>query len=110
MWRKACRTIHHNRCFVCGTTGALETHHYIRRRNLLTKYAWQNGFPSCAECHRHLHTKAGEQKITKWLAENGWLEYLHERETSSKQYFVKHGITRNDYLLSIHKELKKITG
>ncbi|GEM_PF-1245054 len=111
MWRKACRIIHRNRCFVCGTSGlqtTLETHHYIKRNNLLTRHAWQNGFPSCAKCHRYLHTKAGEQKIVAWLAKNNWLEYLHERETQSKQWFVDRGITRDDYLRQMYNELKKI--
>mgnify|MGYP001172880877 CR=1 FL=1 len=107
MWRKACRIIHGDRCFVCGAI-ATDTHHYIRRKNLLTKHAWQNGYPCCPDCHRFLHTKAGEKKMVDWLSQNGWLEYLHERETQSKQWFVEHGITKNDYLKQMYDELKGI--
>ena len=46
--------------------------------------------------------------MVDWLSQNGWLEYLHERETQSKQWFVEHGITKNDYLKQMYDELKGI--
>lgn len=112
LWRRKSKEIHNNCCFFCGkheSQTELEVHHYIKRSVLLTKYLAINGFPCCRyDCHQFAHTKKGTRQIEDWLAKNGWLDYLQERETSSKQWFVDHHITRNDYLKKMYDELKGI--
>jgi len=112
MWRKASKKYHNHCCFFCGkheSQTQIEVHHYIKRKNLLTRYLPLNGFPVCKYgCHQHAHTKKGEGQIRDWLVKNGWLEYLEKRETQSKQWFVENGITKNDFLKQAYYNLKKV--
>jgi len=112
LWRKAVRKKFNDRCFFCGAhllNTELEAHHYIKRNNLLTRYDWRNGILLCKwTCHKEAHTKQGGRKIEDYLIEKDFYNYLTERETQSKQWFVRNGITKNDYLLTMYNELKEI--
>jgi len=118
LWRDAVLTKHHYRCFFCGRhlkETTLEAHHFIHRNNLLTRYDWRNGFPVCKyptewhmSCHQYAETPQGKQKIILHLSIHNFLNYLQDRDTQSKQWFVERGITKNDFLKTMYDELKNI--
>jgi hypothetical protein len=116
MWRKAVRIKHCYRCFFCQlTVGEKEAHHIVKRNNLLLRHDWRNGVLLCRwgdedsmSCHAFAETPEGKRKINTYLEKNNWLDYLQERSGQSKQWFVKRGISRNDFLLEKYTELKEV--
>jgi hypothetical protein len=121
MWRKAIIKLFGGRCFFCGSpTSIKEAHHAAQKRNmLLLKHDYRCGILCCKfqhdgnkqfkmSCHRYAETPIGKKLIQDYQEKNGWLEYLHERSRNSKQWLVEHGMTRNEFLLTMYKELKEI--
>jgi len=119
LFRSAVLIIHQEKCFFCGARYNLEIHHYVKRKSLLLRYDWRNGIPVCKyshiinqrfkmSCHQYAETPMGKHLIDEYLVRNNLLNYLAERNLSSKQYFVDRGITRKEYLIEIKKELEDI--
>jgi len=59
-------------------------------------------------CHQYAETPMGKHLIDEYLVKNNLLDYLVEKNVSSKQYFVDNGITRKEYFSSVKKELESI--
>ena len=97
-------------CFFCGQhkfNVPLEDHHLVKRKTLLLKYDWRNGIPVCKYvCHNYAETPTGKAKIADYLRNADLLNYLQERSGQAKQWFVEHGITRNDFLQQMYEDLK----
>ena len=108
--REAVRKLFFYRCFFCHfAIGEKEVHHVVKRKNFLLRYSWRNGILVCKYiCHPHAETPEGKHKIDLYI--EPYREYLQERSGSCKDWFVKHGITRNDYLREMYNELKEIAG
>ena len=97
-------------CFFCGKhkfNVPLEDHHLIKRKNLLLRYDWRNGIPVCKyNCHSYAETPTGKAKISDYLRNADLLNYLQERSGQAKQWFVEHGITKNDFLKQMYDDLQ----
>ena len=105
--REAVRKLFNNACFFCGKTGQLEAHHLIKKKNLLLRYDWRNGVLVCKYgCHAYAETMQGRHLLDKLI--EPYRDYLQERSGSCKQLFVDKGITRNEYLQDVKKELEEI--
>ena len=112
LWRQAVLKNFNDCCFFCGQhkfNVPLEDHHPVHRRNLLLRYDWRNAILVCKYvCHSYAESPAGKAKIAQYQVENGFMDYLQERTmTTSKDFFVKHGITKADFLKSMYDDLKK---
>ena len=118
LWRSAVLVKFGSRCFFCGrhiNQTDLEVHHYIKRKNILTRYDWRNGFPVCKyptewkmSCHQFAETPNGRNRIVHHLLIYNFETYLQDRVMPFKQYLVEHGMTRNDFLKTMYDELKGI--
>ena len=109
-WRRCVRAIFGNRCFFCGASDEIEVHHIVKRKTLLLRHDYRNGILVCKYgCHQHAETPVGKHKIDAYLTSKGYLEYLQLRTGNCKDYFVQHGITRDDFLQSMLDELRKVT-
>ena len=106
--REAVRKIFNNCCFHCGSSvNALEVHHIVKRKILLLRYDWRNGVLVCKYgCHAYAETMQGRHLLDKLI--EPYRDYLQERSGSCKQWFVDKGITRNEYLQDVKKELEEI--
>lgn len=110
LWRKAVLHNFNGCCFFCGHhvfNVEIECHHLVKRKMLLLKHDWRNGLPVCKYgCHSYAETPTGKAKIAAYLQDNDLLDYLQARSGSSKDWFVKRGITKNDFLKSMYDDLK----
>jgi len=85
----------------------LEDHHLVKRKTLLLRYDWRNGIPVCRYvCHNYAETPTGKAKIAYYLTDTDLLDYLQARSGQSKDWFVKHGISRKDFLIQRYNDLK----
>jgi hypothetical protein len=114
-WRKAVSKNFNDCCFFCGQhkfNVPLEAHHLVKRKMLLLKHDWRNGLLVCkCVCHNYAETPTGKAKIAKYLQDNNLLDYLQERSGQCKDWFVKNGITRRDFLKSMYDDLQaKLNG
>ena len=86
----------------------MEHHHLVKRRSLLLRYDWRNGILVCKYvCHAYAETPAGKAKIAEYLKNRDLLDYLQERSGVAKDWFIKHGITKRDYLMQMYEDLKE---
>lgn len=108
--RKAVRKIFGYRCFFCNRNeGVREVHHIVKRKNLLLRYDWRNGILLCKyQCHPFAETPEGKHEIDLYITPHR--DHLQERSGSSKDWFVKYGITKQEYCESMKKELESILG
>jgi hypothetical protein len=120
MWRKTVLKKFGNKCFFCSASAdsqVVECHHVVKRKTFLLRYDWRNGIPACkwlhsgnkhfkASCHQHAETIFGKAKILEYIEPHR--DYLHDREGQSKDWFIRHNITRNEYLLLMKQELQEI--
>jgi len=103
-WRSAVKAIHGDRCKICGAQ-PVECHHIVHRNRMRLRYDSKNGLPLCVECHRFAETLLGRTEIAKHVD----IEYLQYREQIVfKDYLVKHGMTRAEFLQNQLDELKAI--
>lgn len=67
------------RCFLCGRSGPLHTHHMIHgsRRRLADRYGLTVRL--CPDCHRRLHDLGEHDRDLKELAQI-WFEEKHGHE------------------------------
>jgi len=109
--REAVHVNFHDCCFFCGQHKSqvpLEHHHLVKRRSLLLRYDWRNGILVCKYvCHAYAETPAGKAKIAEYLKNRDLLDYLQERSGVAKDWFIKHGITKRDYLMQMYEDLKE---
>lgn len=122
MLRKAVLKLFGGKCFFCGAhylSVPVAIHHIVKRKMLLLRYSYQNTIPVCDSlheknkhlkmtCHQYAETPDGRKQISDYLVKKGYLGYLQERDSQSKQWFVRNGITKNDYLSTMKKELQEI--
>ena len=105
--RKAVRALFGYKCFFCGGTNELEVHHLVKRKNFLLRYNWRNGVLVCKYiCHAHAETPEGKHQIDLLIEPHR--KYLQDRSGQSKDWFVKHGMSRHDYCIEMKLELEKI--
>ena len=105
-WRRAVKTVQGSRCKVCGAE-PVQIHHMVKRRRIQLKHDWRNGLPLCVECHAGIDTIRGRAQVAQYLD----MEYLADREcTTFKNYLVKRGMTRAEFLTAQLDELKAIVG
>jgi hypothetical protein len=101
-WRAVILKHFHNRCFFCGKLKGqveIECHHIVKRNTLLLRHDWRNGLPVCKfGCHSYAETPTGKHLINEPIIKNNLLDYLQERSGQSKDYFVKKGITKTQFL------------
>jgi len=103
-WRKAVKAVHGDACVICGQR-PVECHHAVLRRKMVLRHDFRNGLPLCADCHRGAETILGRAEVAKHLD----MEYLQERERLTlKDYLVRNGMTRAEFLQNQLDELKAI--
>jgi hypothetical protein len=111
LWRQAVLHNFNDCCFFCGQhkfNVPIECHHLVKRKMLLLKHDWRNGIPVCKYvCHSYAETPTGKAKIAQYLKDSDLLDYLQSRSGQCKDWFVSHGITRNDFLSQIYEDLKR---
>ena len=114
--REVVHKVFNDCCFFCGQhkfNVPLEDHHPTHRRSLLLRYDWRNSILCCKYvCHDYAETPSGKAKIAQYQIDNGFLDYLQERSIiTAKDWFVKRGITKNDFLRLMYDDLKaKLNG
>jgi len=119
LYRQAALILFNQKCFFCGEdyrVVEIEVHHPTKRNNFLLKYSFRNAIPACKwpkdeyalSCHQFAETPNGKRRIDQYQEEKGYSDYLQERSGRCKDWFVKHGISRKDYLLQMYQELKDI--
>jgi len=61
-----------NKCEVCGSTEALNSHHIVGRRNLCLRWEVMNGVCLCVKHHKFGNQSAHENPVwfEDWLKEN----------------------------------------
>lgn len=112
--RKTLLKMYRNTCNICGRyyeDNYLECHHFVKRRRALLRYDWRNNFLVCLNCHKFAHTKAGEHRLIGFInrLNHNRFSYLCEREKiNMKDFLIKEGLTRNEFLQIQAKELKDI--
>lgn len=106
--RESIRKLFNYRCFFCGSsTNALEAHHIVKRKNFLLRYNWRNGILVCKYvCHAHAETPEGKHLINEQIAP--YRDYLQERSGQAKDWLVKRGMTKTEYLQEMKEELENI--
>jgi len=103
-WRDAVKSIHGKRCVICSQT-PVQVHHCVHRARAILRHDYRNGLPLCAECHNIADTILGRNEVAKHLD----MEYLQERERMTfKDYLVRNGMTRAEFLCNQLDELKEI--
>lgn len=118
LWRKTVLAVHENKCFFCGSDANIvdiECHHYAaKRKNFLLRWDWRNGIPVCKwvhkdnekfkmSCHQYAETWEGRQKIADYAEQ--YSERIVKRSMTAKQWFVEHGITKQDYKAEMYTDL-----
>ena len=109
MWRKAVMAVWGYRCGLCWMANqALECHHIVRRRKVITRWDWRNGIPLCPQCHALAHTKKGELLLSERSPYYGELVELEQR--TYKTWLVERGKTDNEFRVQMLSELKAKVG
>jgi hypothetical protein len=110
LWRDAVLKNFSHTCFFCGQhifNVEIECHHLIKRKSFILRHDWRNGIPVCKYvCHNYAETPAGKHKIDLYLTQSGFREYLQARTGCCKDWFVKQGISRKDFLKEVYEDLK----
>ena len=98
------KQVHGDACVICSQR-PVQAHHCVKRRKAILRHDWRNGLPLCVECHAGIDTIRGRAYIAQYLD----MEYLADRErTTFKDYLVKRGMTRAEFLTAQLDELKAI--
>ena len=99
-WRLVVLKKFNDCCFFCGQHKShveIECHHLVKRKTLLLRHDWRNGIPVCKfVCHSYAETPTGKHRIDVYI--DRYRDYLQERTGQAKDWFVKHGMTRNEFL------------
>jgi hypothetical protein len=80
------------KCEVCGETKYLNSHHYIGRRSMATRWWLPNGICLCPKCHTfgtqsaHQHPEWFRSEMLK-IRGNLWLKDLMKRDKVIKTSF-----------------------
>lgn len=92
-WSIIIRTRDDNKCFICGSTEYLSSHHLITRLWLSTAFNTLNGITLCAHCHSEDVVSAHN---TPWILEDKLKDdrpiqyewYLKERQLVNNKIYV----------------------
>lgn len=108
LWRKAVKKYRGDRCAICYKT-PVEIHHIVKRRNAILRHDYRNGIPLCKDCHNKAHTIELTNDIYSLI--NDDIDYLMGKEAwLFKDYLVKNGMTKKEFLEEKVKELKGVIG
>lgn len=107
LWRKAVLKKCKHMCILTFQTGDsnLECHHYVKRKNVLLRWDYRNGFALTKDMHRYVHSRAGNRILETEIAKDT-MQYLFDKERILfKDYLRANHITRDEFKLLIKKEL-----
>ena len=82
-------------------------HHYVHSRYLLLRYDAENGVPLCAHHHAEADTMFGRE-ILRDVVNMSYLLDVQKLYPTAKDWYVKHGMTRAEFLHDELEELKRV--
>ena len=114
LWGKAVRKKWGGECILDGPAGVcdgkLEAHHIVRRHTMLTRYYVHNGVTLCQYHHGMAGGPTTRHEIDERIGPAVLDELSALERESFKDYLIRRGLTRADFLLAAKKQLLDFLG